>query len=147
MIDPALGTLGIAYPPPVLELRSDFDRQAGAGIDPGDVIVLGRTDADVHAIGFQADIARNGQSTRRDGGILRRKPCRDRSPQATTHEDRDQTETPQRHFHSSPAEISPTQFLRAELPEICASSLDIRALGSLMQAGPVAGSCLGPTFC
>src|SRR3954447_10296944 len=62
VIDPALGALGIANPAPVLELGGDFDREAGAGVDPGDVIVLGRAGADVDVIRFQADVARHREA-------------------------------------------------------------------------------------
>jgi len=58
VIDPALRALGIANPAPVLEFGGDLDRQARAGVNPGDVIVLGRAGADVHMIGFEADVAR-----------------------------------------------------------------------------------------
>src|SRR5882757_8889331 len=50
VIDPALGAFGIAHPAPVFEFGSDLDRQPGAGIDPGHVVVLGRASPDVHVI-------------------------------------------------------------------------------------------------
>src|SRR5579862_4485924 len=50
VIDPALGAFGIADPAPVLEFGGDLDRQAGARIDPGYVVVLGGTCANVHVI-------------------------------------------------------------------------------------------------
>src|SRR4051794_23164343 len=62
VIDPTLGALGIADPAPVLELGGDFDRQAGTGVDPGDVVVLGRAGADVDVIRFQADVARHREA-------------------------------------------------------------------------------------
>jgi hypothetical protein len=62
MIDPALGAFGIAHPAPVLEFGRDLDRQAGTGIDPGHVVVLGRAGADVHVVGLEADIARYRQA-------------------------------------------------------------------------------------
>ena len=74
MIDPALGALGVAHAAPVLEFSGDFDRQARAGVDPGDVIVLGRTGPDIHMIGFEADIARH----RQPAGGTRRRGCRRR---------------------------------------------------------------------
>ncbi len=70
VIDPALGAFGIAHPAPVLELGGDFDRQPGAGIDPGDVVILGRAAPDVHMIGFQADIARDRQAAGGEAQIL-----------------------------------------------------------------------------
>src|SRR5581483_4635155 len=68
VIDPALGAFGIAHPAPVLELGGNLDRQARAGIDPGHVIVLGGTGADVHMVGFEADITRDGQAA--GGGAI-----------------------------------------------------------------------------
>src|SRR6266403_1901583 len=61
VIDPALRAFGIPHPAPVLEFRGDFNRQAGAGVDPGDVVIFGRASPDVHVIGFEADIAWNRQ--------------------------------------------------------------------------------------
>ena len=84
MIDPALGALGIAHAAPVLELGGDFDRQARAGIDPGDIVILGRTGPDIHMVGFEADISRHRQAAGGDGRILGRKPCADRCAQAST---------------------------------------------------------------
>src|ERR1700732_5097997 len=62
VIDPALGTFGIANPAPVLELGGDLNRKTRAGVNPGDVIVLGRPRADVHMIGLEADVARHRQT-------------------------------------------------------------------------------------
>src|SRR6266481_2641698 len=73
VIDPALGTFRIPYPAPVLEFGGDFNRQTRAGVDPGDVIVLGRTGSDVHVIGFEADVAWQRQPAGGLGRILCRK--------------------------------------------------------------------------
>src|SRR5271166_3024863 len=70
---------------------------ACARIDPGDVIVLGRTGADVHMIGLQAHITRDGQAACGQCGIFCRESCRNRSPEPATHQHRDYTETPERH--------------------------------------------------
>src|ERR1700704_1385277 len=72
VIDPALGAFGVADPTPVLEFGGDFDRQPRAGVDPGDVVVLGRAGAHVHMIRFEADVARHRQAA----GGLRRILCR-----------------------------------------------------------------------
>src|SRR6266478_3816599 len=88
VIDPALRAFGIPHPAPVLEFRGDFNRQAGPGVDPGDVVIFGRASPDVHVIGFEADIAWNQQ------------------PASTTTEQKRPNA-----IHSSPAEI-PTQILR-----------------------------------
>ena len=59
---------------PVLEFSGDFDRQAGTGVNPCHVIVLGRTGPDIHMIGFEADITRQRQTTGGLPCILCRKP-------------------------------------------------------------------------
>src|SRR5215207_8639806 len=97
MIDPALGALGIAHATPVLELGGDFDRQPRAGIDPGDIVILGRTGPDIHMVGLEADVARHRQAARGGGRILGRKPCADRRHKPAPRQHRHRTETPQRH--------------------------------------------------
>src|SRR5580704_16230282 len=48
VIDPALGTFGIANPAPVFEFGRNLHREARSGVDPGHVVVLGRTCADIY---------------------------------------------------------------------------------------------------
>src|SRR6267154_5438679 len=97
MIDPALGAFGITDPAPVLEFSGDFNRQARTGVDPGDVVVLGRAGPDVDVIGFEADVTRHRQSAGRDGRILCRKTGAHRCPQHGSREHHHRTNTPQRH--------------------------------------------------
>ena len=64
VVDPALRAFAVADAPPVLEFGGDLDRQAGAGVDPGDVVILGRAGAHIHLVGLQADEARQRQPAR-----------------------------------------------------------------------------------
>src|SRR5215813_452428 len=57
MIDPALGPFPIADTAPVLRLGRDLDRQASAGIDPGHLMIAGRSAAHIDAVGLDADEA------------------------------------------------------------------------------------------
>src|SRR6478735_12139216 len=62
MINPAFRTFPITNAPPVLEFGSDFHRQPGPRIDPGDLMILGRAGAHINLVGFQADKTRDLQS-------------------------------------------------------------------------------------
>src|SRR6266851_153887 len=97
VIDPALGAFGITDPAPVLEFSGDFNRQARAGVDPGDVVVLGRAGPDVDVIGFEADVARHRQPAGGDGRILCRKAWAHRPTQHGPREHHHRTNTPQHH--------------------------------------------------
>src|SRR3984957_8700663 len=65
MIDPALRAVGIADAAPVLKLGGDLDRPAGAGIDPGGVVVLVGTAARTHPAGLDAGKERDRASAAR----------------------------------------------------------------------------------
>src|SRR5260370_14623647 len=97
MIDPTFGASGIAHPAPIFELGGDFDRKARAGVDPGDVIVLGRSGPDIHMIGFEADVTRHRQAAGGDGRILGRKSRADGRAKPATPHHRHHTEPPERH--------------------------------------------------
>ena len=81
VIHPALGAFPVADAAPVLEFGRDLDRQGGAAVDPGDVVVLGRTGAHIDLVGLEADEARHRQSARGSGllgGARRRARKRDK---------------------------------------------------------------------
>src|SRR5664279_2260642 len=65
MEHPAFRSLRIADLPPDFKFTSDLDRQSGPLKDPRGPMVLGGAFAQVHAIGFEAHITRNGQAARR----------------------------------------------------------------------------------
>ena len=62
MVDPAFGPLPVADAPPVLGFGGNLDRQPGAGIDPGDLVIAGRAAAHVDLVGLEADEAGNRQA-------------------------------------------------------------------------------------
>src|SRR6266704_5426709 len=70
VINPAFRTFPIADAAPVLRLGRDLDGQASAGINPGDVMITGRTAADIHPIGLQAHEARNREAAAGTSGEL-----------------------------------------------------------------------------
>ncbi len=62
LIDPAFRAVGIAYPPPVVIFLDDFHGNAGPQVAPGDRVVDARADAQIDALGFQADKAGQRQA-------------------------------------------------------------------------------------
>src|SRR5689334_6450339 len=73
MINPAFGAFPIADTTPVFKFSGNFDRHAGMGIDPPNLLVLVRTRADINPIGFEADETWDWKTADRAGSNLARR--------------------------------------------------------------------------
>ena len=70
VVDPAFRSLPIPDAPPIVGFRGNLHRQAGTGIDEGDLMIAGRSAAHIDAIGLEADEARNRQAALGAGGCF-----------------------------------------------------------------------------